>query len=415
MQKPKGTMDFYDKEGYDYIYLCNYISNFMLLYNFNYIKVPTFEHSEVFKRGVGETTDIVSKETYDFKDKGSRDMTLRPELTAGVARSVIENKLYVNPINKFYYIGSAFRYERPQAGRYREFTQFGVEMYGSNNISSDIEVLSVCYRLLESLKIENLKVKINSIGNIESRNNYNKVVKEYFKDKLDSLCETCKERYEKNVLRILDCKEDCETEILKNAPKPIDYLTQEDKDNFKNIKNVLDNMGINYEVDSSLVRGLDYYTGLVFEFVYDSKELGPASVICGGGRYNNLITSLGGPEYPGVGFALGIERLMKILEVENINLPKNNIELYVMNLETNEYSLNLIDELRCAGFKVDSDYLNKNMKSQFKTIEKLKPRYILICGSEEEEGGFITIKDNDTKESVQVNRNEIIDYLDINL
>ncbi len=416
IQKPKGTLDLYDKKGYLYNYLSNYISNFMMTYNYEFVKTPTFEHSELFKRGVGETTDIVSKETYDFKDKSDRDLTLRPEGTAGVARMVLENKLYGDGIvNKFYYISNVFRYERPQSGRFREHTQFGIEVFGDKTPYMDAEVISVAYRFLGCLGLKNLKVKINSIGDSESRKNHKEAMLKYFENKIDKLCDTCKERFKTNPLRILDCKEDSESEILKNAPKTIDYLNEESLSFFNKVKESLKILNIPYEIDKNLVRGLDYYTDTVFEIVSDLKELGPASTVCGGGRYNHLIKTLDGPDIPGIGFGLGLERLITIIESENINVEVKKVDLFIMNLSESDDAFILCDELRSNGFITEIDYSNRSMKSQFKLVEKINPTYIIIVGEDEIKGNYLTLKDNLTKENIKVEREELIDFLRVNL
>lgn len=413
IQKPKGTMDIYNEEGYKLAFLTSYLHNFMNLYNYNYIKTPTFENSELFYRGVGETTDIVNKETYDFIDKGNRNMTLRPEFTAGVVRSFIENKIYSNvtTINKFYYIGSCFRYERPQSGRLREFTQFGVEAFGSVNPALDVEIISIAYRFLSKLGLEDMKVKINTLGDKESRKMYHEALTNYFSDKLSDLCDTCKERFNKNPLRILDCKIDEEKDIIKNAPKTIDYLNEESKKYYEELKSCLDDLDIPYIEDTKLVRGLDYYTHTVFEIVSDLKELGKAATICGGGRYDNLVETLDGPSTPGVGFALGMERLLKIIESEEIIIDKPKIDAFILNQSETNDAYMIADELRNEGFIIELDYLKKNMKGQFKQIDKLNPNYIIIVGENEVKKAFVTIKDNLTKESEEVKRIDLLDYM----
>lgn len=412
IQKPKGTMDVYGSEGYKLSFLTSYLNSFMSLYNYRYIKTPTFENTELFYRGVGETTDIINKETYDFKDKGNRDMTLRPELTAGVVRSFIENKMYAEPyVNKFYYIGSCFRYERPQSGRLREFTQFGVEAFGAKNPCLDAEVISIAYRFLSNLGIDNMTVKLNTLGDSESRSMYRQALLDYFKDDINSLCETCQERYKKNPLRILDCKEDSENPLILNAPKTTEYLNDESKKYFEDLKSCLEDLEIPYEEDTKLVRGLDYYTHTVFEIVSDLKELGPASTICGGGRYDNLVETLNGPSTPGVGFGLGIERLLKIIDSEELTIDEPKIDAYILNMSETNDAYMIADELRSEGFIIELDYLKKNMKGQFKHVDKLNPSYIIIVGEDEIKGDYVTVKDNLTKESEQVKRINLIDYM----
>lgn len=415
IQKPKGTMDLYGKKGYIYNYINNYISSFMSTYNYEYIKVPTFESSELYKRGVGNTTDIVNKETYDFVDKGSRNMTLRPEFTAGIVRSLIENKLYVNSeVNKFYYFGSCFRYERPQSGRFREFTQFGVEVFGTSNPYMDVEVIIIAYKFLSSLGLKNLRVKINSLGDSESRQKYREELINYFKDKTNDLCETCLERLNTNPLRILDCKIDNDKDAIKNAPKTIDYLNDESKEFFDKVKKQLENNDIPFEVDTSLVRGLDYYTHTVFEIVSDNENLGKANTLCGGGRYDDLVETLGGPSIAGIGFSIGIERVIEIMEEEEVYVPEDNVDVYLMNLVEDDDVYSLLTELRENGYKTEIDYTSKSMKSQWKLVDKYNPNFVLIYGEDELKGGYITVRDNLTKENTQVKRDEVLNYLSMN-
>ncbi len=411
IQKPKGTLDLYGLEGRTYEYVLNYMSSFLNLYNYNYVKIPTFEASELYKRGVGESSDIVNKEMYDFLDKSDRSMTLRPEFTAGVVRMLLENKLYSKEVNKFYYYGSAFRYERPQSGRYREFTQFGVEAFGIKNPYFDAEVISIAYKMLTDLGLKNLVVQINSLGDNSSREAYKNALREYFEPKLDNLCEDCKNRFNTNVLRILDCKVDKGNEILKNAPKTLDYLSEESKDYFNTLKTALNVLEVPFEENTSLVRGLDYYTDTVFEIVYKDSELGNASVVCGGGRYDNLVNELGNINTPAIGFSIGVERLVLLLNEANVKPVDNKIDIYVMNLGQDKYAYEIVDMLRNSGFITETDYLNKSMKAQFKLVDDLNPDYVLIIGEDEAKGNYITVKDNLTKENKKVEFDELIEYL----
>lgn len=415
MQKPKGTLDIYGVDGKIYKYIEGYIDSFMSLYNYEFIKVPTFEATELFYRGVGESTDIVNKETYDFIDKGNRSMTLRPEMTAGVVRSYIENKEYVDGIKKYYYFGSSFRYERPQSGRLREFTQAGVEVFASNSPEMDAEVISLAYRLLLGLGLSNLVVKINTLGDSESRKNYNEAVREYLEKDYDNLCDTCKERLSKNPLRILDCKIDSEREYIKNAPRTVDYLNDESKAYYEKVKECLEVLDVPYKEESSLVRGLDYYTHTVFEIVSNMDELGKANTICGGGRYDNLVEILGGPSTPGVGFAIGIERLIILLKELEAFIPKDTLDVFVMNMDESLYAYQVVDDLRNSGFSVETEYGKKSMKSMWKLVDKYNPAYVIIIGEDEVKNGYVTLKDNLTKEEVKIKQNELIDYLDMNL
>ena len=420
IQKPKGTQDVYGNYGKNLLYIDQLLQTLMEKYNYEYFRTPIFESSELFHRGVGETTDIVSKETYDFQDRGNRNITLRPEGTAGIVRSFIENKMYSRadlPV-KAWYFGSMYRYERPQSGRYREFNQFGIEVFGTNDPMMDAEVISIIVNFYKLLGLKGIKVNINSLGDKTSRDNYHQALIEYFKPHINDMCEDCQKRFEKNPLRILDCKVDHNLDIMKNAPKMTDYLTIESKEHFEKVKQYLDALNIDYVVNPNLVRGLDYYTKTVFEIEADIKGFGNQNVLCGGGRYDNLVSNLGGPVTPGVGVAIGIERLMQALELEEINLAdENSIDTYIIPFSDNEkeYSLNLIQEIRMNGFKADMDYLNRNLKSNFKQADRLNTKFIIIIGEEEINNNLLTIKNNQTKEGYKVKREEIIEFLDRNI
>lgn len=415
LQKPKGTLDIYGEDGKIFDYISNYTSAFMSLYNYEFIKLPTFESTELFYRGVGDTTDIVNKETYDFLDKSNRKMTLRPEMTAGTARCLIEDKLYTEGVKKFYYLGSCFRYERPQSGRLREFTQFGIECFNVSNPKVDAEVISLAYRYLSGLGLTNLVVKLNSLGNKESRKEYNEVIKEYLSKDYDNLCDTCKERLSKNPLRILDCKYDGEREYIKNAPKTLDYLNEESKSYFEEVKSSLESLGIPFVEDSTLVRGLDYYSHTVFEIISDIPELGKANTLCGGGRYDGLVELLGGPSTPGIGFAMGIERIIILLKELECYVPDRELDVFVMNLDNTNYAFQIIDDLRLSEFSVETDYTGKNMKGMWKLVDKLNPKFVLIIGEDERVNDYITVKDNITKEETKVKTSDLVDYLNTNI
>lgn len=415
LQKPKGTLDIYGEDGKIFDYISNYTSAFMSLYNYEFIKLPTFESTELFYRGVGDTTDIVNKETYDFLDKSNRKMTLRPEMTAGTARCLIEDKLYTEGVKKFYYLGSCFRYERPQSGRLREFTQFGIECFNVSNPKVDAEVISLAYRYLSGLGLTNLVVKLNSLGNKESRKEYNKVIKEYLSKDYDNLCDTCKERLSKNPLRILDCKYDGEREYIKNTPKTLDYLNEESKSYFEEVKSSLESLGIPFVEDSTLVRGLDYYSHTVFEIISDIPDLGKANTLCGGGRYDGLVELLGGPSTPGIGFAMGIERIIILLKELECYVPDRELDVFVMNLDNTNYAFQIIDDLRLSEFSVETDYTGKNMKGMWKLVDKLNPKFVLIIGEDERVNDYITVKDNITKEETKVKTSDLIDYLNTNI
>ena len=416
IQKPKGTYDIYGDKAIEVLYLKKLIEALMDKYNASYFETPIFESSELFHRGVGETTDIVSKETYDFKDRGDRNLTLRPEGTAGIVRSFIENKLYADSLPlKAWYFGPMFRYERPQAGRYREFYQFGFEAFGSNDPMMDAEVIGIIVNLFNILGLKGIKVNINTLGDKESRENYRKALLDYFKPYLNDLCEDCKKRYEKNPLRILDCKVDRENEIMKNAPKMVDYLNEESKNHFEKVKEYLDALNIDYTINSNIVRGLDYYTHTVFEVEADIKGFGSQNVLAAGGRYDHLVEFIGGPSVPGVGFALGLERLLLALEKEGIDIKeKEPLDVYVFGAskEEKKYILSLGNTLRMNGFNVEIDYNNKSFKSNFKKADSLLAKYIIIIGEEEVKSKILTVKNNKTKEEYKVKLDNLIEFLD---
>lgn len=416
IQKPKGTYDVYGEYGRNVIYIENLIKNLMEKYNYEYLRTPIFESSNLFHRGVGETTDIVTKETYDFKDRGDRDMTLRPEGTAGVVRSYIENKMYSIPNQpvKAWYYGPMFRYERPQSGRFREFYQFGVEAFGSNDPMLDAEIISIPVNLYKLLGLKGIKVNINSLGDEESRNNYREALLEYFKPHLDELCEDCRNRYEKNPLRIIDCKYDANMDIIKNAPKIIDYLNEKSKNHFEMVKKYLKALNIDFVVNPNIVRGLDYYTHTVFEVEASVEGFGSQNVLCGGGRYNNLVDTIGGISTPGVGFALGMERLLTALEFEKINLVGDkSLDVYIipMSINEKECAFSILQSLRLNGFDCDIDYLDRNIKSNFKVCDRQNAKFVLIIGEEEIKNNYLTVKNNNTKEEFKVNKSDIVDFI----
>lgn len=415
IQKLKGTYDVYGDLAIKHDYVKKMFQSVCESYNYNYIETPLIERSELFHRGVGETTDIVTKETYDFVDRGGRNNTIRPEGTAGVARCIIENKLYNTLPLKLWYSGSMFRYERPQKGRYRELRQMGIEAYGSNEPIMDVEVISLGVNFLKELGLKDVVVKINSIGGIETRKKYREALINHFKKNINEFCDDCKERLEKNPLRILDCKIDSDNELIKTAPSILDFLNEEEKDNFEKIKNYLDVLDVKYEVDNTLVRGLDYYTNVVFEFESSVKEFGS---IGGGGRYNNLLTSLDGPDVPAVGFAFGMDRIVNVLETLEITIPKNNdLDVYVLNISEKEtnYAIELLQNIRMCGYKADIDLTNKSMKGKFKEVDRYNSKFIIIIGEEEVKSGILTIKDNLTKEETKLEYDNLIDFLDTNI
>jgi len=420
IQKPKGTYDVFGEYGKKILYLEDLLQVLMEKYNYEFVRTPIFEASELFHRGVGETSDIVTKETYDFIDRGDRSVTLRPEGTAGVVRSFIENKMYgraSQPVKTWYY-GPMYRYERPQSGRFREFYQFGVEVFGTNDPLMDAEVISIPVRFYQLLGLKNIKVNINSLGDAESRENYRNALVQYFEPHINDLCEDCKNRFEKNPLRILDCKVDARNPIMDGAPKILDYLNDTSKNHFEKVQEYLKAMNIDFVVNPKIVRGLDYYTHTVFEVEASVEGFGSQNVLGAGGRYNNLVSSIGGPGTAGVGFALGIERLITALDFENIDIVEpDNLDVYVIPMSTNEkqYSIGLLDKLRMNGFNCDMDYMDRNLKSNFKQSERLGAKFIVIVGEDETKTNVLTIKNNETKEELKMSLNEFIEFLDENV
>ena len=409
--KPKGTYDLMGVDAKIYTYISHEIEDMMVNYNYELIRTPIFEASELFHRSVGETTDIVTKETYDFKDRGDRSITLRPEGTAGVVRSVIENKLYGNRNDciKLYYNGTMYRYERPQSGRNREFTQFGIEVFNSNDPMIDAEVISVGYYLLNNLGIE-ATVAINSLGDAESRKNYTNALVKYLKPHINDLCEDCQTRINTNPLRILDCKVDKDSEILKNVPKISDYLSKESKERFEKVKEYLNILDINYEVNENIVRGLDYYDENVWEYIADSDGV----TLGGGGRYNHLVETLDGPSIPAVGFAMGMERvILNIKENVDIKNLDQAVDVYIMSVSEEEkmHALEIAQYLRLNNVATEINSANLSMKSQFKIADRLQTKFLIILNNEDLQKGLVNIKDNATKEEIKVDEAEVVDWI----
>ena len=413
ISKQKGTYDLYDEEARKVLALRNIFENIMNNFNYSFIRTPVFESTELFKRTSGETSDVVSKEMYEFKDKKDRSLALRPEGTASVARCFIENKLYTDLPRKFWYFEPMYRYDRPQKGRYREHFQFGCEAYGSNDARVDAEIISIPYHLFETLGLEGVKVRINTLGDNESRENYKKALVDYLKPHIDSLCEDCKERFNKNPLRILDCKVDNDNEILKNIPKTIDYLNEESKTFFDEVLSYLDSLEICYEVDPKTIRGLDYYTHTVFEIEANIKDFGAQNVLCAGGRYNNLVENLDGPATPAVGFGLGSERLLLALEHENIDIvDEKSVDVYVIPMTSDKsFSFSLVYLLRTLGLSVETDYLNRKLANNFKYAEKINAKYTVVIGEDEIEKEYFTVKNMKTREEEKVSKNEFLKYI----
>ncbi len=415
ISKPKGTYDVYGLEAKKWVKLEEVIRRVCGLFNYQEIRTPIFESSDVFHRDANDTSDMVTKETYDFKDRSDRSITLRPEGTAGVARAYIENKLYVeNPVNKLFYIGQMFRYERPQKGRNRQFSQFGVEALGSNSPLIDVEVISLGATLIRSLGLKDVTVKINSLGDKESRDNYKKVLVEHFSKYKDDLCPDCLNRLEKNPLRILDCKIDRDKEFFKSAPKINNYLNEYSKNRFNEVLSALDAIDLKYVVDDNLVRGLDYYSHTVFELEVNIPEFGAQNVIGAGGRYDDLISDLGGPKTDGVGMAFGLERLLLASDYSNKVLAReNSIHAYFIALGDNARSeaIKLMNVCRIGGLSCDMDYMASGIKSQFKKADKNNARFTLILGDEELNEYKINVKDNLTDEQERISLYDCYPYM----
>lgn len=390
---PKGTKDVLPDESYKWHYVESVVKGVAERFGASEIRTPVFEHTELFLRGVGDTTDIVNKEMYTFTDKGGRSITLKPEGTAGVARSFIENGLgnRAMPL-KMYYITPVFRYERPQAGRLREHHQFGIEFYGAKGADTDAEVILLAYTVLKELGL-NVKLNINSMGCEKCRKDYNVALKEYLKNNIDGLCETCRVRYEKNPLRILDCKVESCRELVKNAPAITDYLCDDCKAHFEKLKKLLDVAGLEYTVNPHIVRGLDYYTKTVFEFV--TADLGSQGTVCGGGRYDNLISQLGGGDVPGVGFGMGLERILMLMEAKGIKIPDApHCKLFIATMgdEAYEKAFDIVFKLRQKGVFADLDHMERGIKAQFKYSDKINAEYVATLGENELNEGFLNLK-----------------------
>ena len=405
----RGTKDIIGEEAKKYVYISNVAQKMFENYGYNFVKTPIFEETELFKRGIGEATDVVEKEMYTFKDRGDRSITLRPENTASLVRCYLENAIYAKEeISRFYYNGSMFRYERPQAGRQREFNQIGLEVFGEKSPKVDAEVIAIGYKFLKKLGISDLEVKINSVGSKESRTIYREKLIEHFSKHLDDMCDDCKDRINRNPLRLLDCKVDKDKDFYKSAPNIIDFLFEDERKHYEDVKKYLDVFGIKYTEDPTLVRGLDYYSSTVFEIV--TNKLGSQGTVLGGGRYDNLLKELGDKDIPAVGFATGVERIMMLL---GENYPKNNPNVYIAWLgeNTSETALKIAESLRDNDIKVYIDYSEKGMKSHMKKADKLSVRYCIILGEDELNKGIVLLKDFSTREQKEVKIEEIVNQI----
>ncbi|MEG0392632.1 MAG: histidine--tRNA ligase [Anaerovoracaceae bacterium] len=409
---PKGTKDVLPAEAYKWHYVEKAFAGICERYGFKEMRTPVFEHTELFKRGVGDTTDIVQKEMYTW-EQAKRSLTLRPEGTSPVVRAFVEHKLYadVQP-SKFYYDIACFRYEKPQSGRLRAFHQFGIEVFGTENMMADAEVISLAHDFIQEMGIDDVELRINSIGCPACRNKYKEALKEFLKPKYDALCETCKDRYERNPMRILDCKAPADQELVKGAPKMIDYLCEECETAFADLQENLTAMDIEFVVDPGIVRGLDYYTKTAFEFI--SKNIGAQGTVCGGGRYDHLSEELGGPPIPGVGFGLGIERLLLTMEANGIEIPQPDgadAFIVVMGDKAKRMGLKLMRDLRLSGLKVEMDNLARNVKNQFKYADRTKAINTIVIGEDELEKGEVAIKNMKTGDQKMVAFKDILNVL----
>ncbi|WP_210140078.1 MULTISPECIES: histidine--tRNA ligase [unclassified Staphylococcus] len=413
---PRGTQDILPSETKKWRYIEAKLDELMELYNYEEIRTPIFESTELFARGVGDSTDVVQKEMYTFKDKGDRSITLRPEGTAAVVRSYIENKMQGLPNQpiKLYYNGPMFRYERKQKGRYRQFTQFGVEAIGAENPSIDAEILAMVMHIYQSFGLKHLKLVINSIGDIDSRKEYNEALVKHFEPVIGDFCKDCQARLHTNPMRILDCKIDKDKESVKTAPRITEYLNANSKTYFEEVKQHLNDLDIEYEEDPNLVRGLDYYTHTAFELMIDNPNYeGAITTLCGGGRYNGLLELLDGPSQTGIGFALSIERLLMALEEEGIELDvDHDFDLFIVTMgqEADRYAVKLLNDLRQNGVKADKDYMERKVKGQMKQADRLNAKYTVVIGNQELAEKNINVKNMETGESERIDLNELVNY-----
>jgi len=411
-QRPRGTQDILPKDSALWQQVEAAAREVCTLYGYQEIRTPIFEHTELFTRGVGETTDIVEKEMYTFLDKGNRSLTLRPEGTAGVARAFLENNLYTEPQpTKVFYIGPMFRYGRPGSGRLRQFHQFGVEAFGAVDPALDAEVISLLFDFYQKAGLKDLELLLNSVGCPRCRPLHRKALKDYLSPRYDELCPTCQGRYQKNPLRILDCKSAACQEIAADAPKLTEYLCPDCAAHFERTQAYLTEIGMNYTVDPGLVRGLDYYTNTAFEVILKNGTLGSLG---GGGRYNGLVEEIGGPPTPGIGFGVGLERALLALQQQKSNfLERQGPEIYLVTVGERAHldGFGLLKILRDAGYRADQDYLGKSVKGQLKAADRSQARFTLIIGEEEQEKGVVTVRDMAAGEQTAVSRTELLAYL----
>ena len=406
---PKGTEDLLPDKSYRWQYLEEHFKNVCDNFGYREIRMPTFEHTELFERGVGDTTDVVEKQMYTFNDKGGRSITLRPEGTASVARSYLQNSIYAAPgPAKMFYNIACFRYENKQKGRLREFHQFGVEAFGAKGPDIDAEIIALAHTFLKRVGLHDVSLHINSIGCPECRNRYNEALKDFLRPKLSELCDTCKGRFDRNPSRILDCKSEICNAQCEGAPVHLDYICDTCREHFEGLKKALENLGIEYTVDPGIVRGLDYYTKTVFEFVSGDFT------VCGGGRYDGLVEQFGGDATPGIGFGLGIERLLLRLEETGVEIPvENNLDIYVAPLGdiAQPIARKLVYDLRCAGINAETDNMGRSLRAQMKYADKLNCRYTLVLGDTEAEEKSASVKNMETGEQTKVEFSALAGFL----
>lgn len=413
---PKGTQDILPGQSEKWQYVEGIIHDLCEKYRYNEIRTPMFEATELFQRGVGDTTDIVQKEMYTFMDKGDRSLTLRPEGTASTVRAYVEHKMFgqVDQPVKLYYTGPMFRYERQQAGRYRQFVQFGVEAIGSADPAIDAEVMALAMDVYTTLGLTDLKLVINSLGDKDTRDAHRNALIEHFTPVVGELCGDCQSRLEKNPLRILDCKVDAKHEAMATAPALTTYLTESSAAYFTKVKQYLDVLGISYEVDPNLVRGLDYYNHTAFEIMITGDGFGSITTLCGGGRYNGLVEDIGGPESPGIGFALSIERLLLALEAKNIELAtENNLDMYVVAIgdEAKLKAVELVSTFRAKGISADMDYLDRKMKAQMKAADRANAKFVIVLGETELEQQAVNVKTMETGDQTKVEFGHLVQFV----
>ncbi|MBR3200536.1 MAG: histidine--tRNA ligase [Mogibacterium sp.] len=413
MKAPKGTKDMLPQDAYKWQYIEEEWAKICSEYGFKEIRTPVFESTDLFNRGVGDTTDIVQKEMYTFEDMGGRSITLKPEGTSPAVRAFIESNLYAETQpTKIFYDTACYRYEKPQAGRLREFHQFGIENFGTPSMMADAEIIALGYDFLNRMGIEDVELHISSVGCRKCRPVYRKVLQDFLRPKYDCLCETCKSRFDKNPMRILDCKSAEDKKAVQDAPMMLDYLCEDCRSDFEALETYLDAMGIRYVVDPSIVRGLDYYTKTAFEFI--TTKIGAQGTVCGGGRYDHLIEEVGGPDMPGVGFGLGKERLLMLMEACGHDFgaaPAPQIFLAWIGDEAKLYALQLLHELRGKGIRADMDTRERNLKGQMKYANKLGAEYTAVIGGDEVASGEITLKNMSTSEQTKVRRGDLANAL----